>query len=247
MTAEHIALDFRQKYADTFVLVEFNGKKIPIYINALEFDEQKPKDTSFPIRYTYCDELHDMSVTSVTSRFCDLTFDFRLPPPRFTNMGHTAVYYHRKADRQWKRGLSQHTYDAYGLGGQFLKGLSPFIEKGKKLLPPPTSKGWMNILGGGSYFGMIPIWHYFHPQYPSYQEAFHLLYTKQKFAVALDEKFAISCSETTPNFSLIREVLEVATIDKKDSKTIKVISPIFFQEVKDFFSRKGLKNVITQA
>lgn len=164
-----------------------------------------------------------------------------IPSPKYVNTDTSAVFFFRRAKRQWKRGLCSSTV------GWVPANLDLYPDKAETILTqskiPWSGRNRMvtwfqspirsniNFAWAQRLLETNPL--------PSYEEAFQRLQNLKAAAVAFDDRYALVLNWHSPNFRLCRDGIKIAEVHKDNPYLVLNHAPLFHQEIKDLYRRMG--------
>lgn len=226
---EQPANDFSAKFRETFVLASISGKDPQVvYIH-----EILPGDSGTSKKFAIVYQTqHDTSNTVFIDQF---KITSTLPTSKFIDNTPYATYFHRNAERQWRRGLCNNTMSGYHIGQTLSLVEKHFHSKGKQF----NKKLGIIKFGqlGIDFSTAIPL---FNPSYPAYDMAIEKLKNLKAISVPFHTSYCISLSGNSSGYKLYRETSHIGDIDENAPRRIKLNSKLFLQETMDLFRRSGV-------
>lgn len=234
----NIYQDFVQRYVSTYLRASIDKKEPQVFFIGDMVDRVglEPENNKFKIT------LQDSKGEQYIRPYCDIVFDYALPRSRVVDLPDATYFVCQKADRQWRRGISPHTYSVVSplayLYQEMEENLSYKYLFNKSIASMFGSRSGSRT----SWFNLIP--NMYDPKYPSMIEAHQMLEQSIKISVAFSTHYWLSLSAHTDGFLLWRDQLPIAEIDKKNPFIINCYeNGLFKQELSDYLRKKGFHNV----
>lgn len=172
----------------------------------------------------------------------------KFPSGGYFNYDNNCHFVSRTPYRQWKRAVNSKTINTFSLTEVILKKYMRLISEtgveieGKLKRKPFLSRTLYRVANFSIPYVSSMYWKTF----PTYKQAFIDLDTKKTSgSVALSENFAIGYSCIHNKISMYSYINPIADIDNENIYSICVTEPLYFQEIQDFFSRKGINVYLT--
>jgi hypothetical protein len=202
MNPNQIFEDFDRKYQGSFVQVAFTGKQPELFqLRRIVNDNSK-----FPKLELQSDKLGTILLNYNTSA----RILFKVPQATYVQNGKDVVFFHRMAERQWKRGIHSNNV---------------------RFVNPRSN--WELMSGGRAYLDFQLIREAFNPKFATLDEAIQLIDAKKYSGVALSRNMAIVKPGRRDTKVLFYRLAPIGTVDNNGN----INAPDFETEIRNEIKR----------
>lgn len=232
--------DFARKYDRCYLLVRLKNSKGAwgdlqiVYLTLV--DAQSSKQYKLHMRVgSYQEKI-------VVMRNDQVQIIPKLPSGGYLNYNNNCYFISRTPYRQWKRAVNNKTINTFSLTDIILKKYVKLLSETNIEVDGLTKR--KPFLGRSLYktqeFSIPYVSSMYWKKFPTYAQAFRdLSVLKTCGSVALSEFFAISYSSIHDKMSMYSYVNPIAEIDSENIHKVCVTEPLYFQEIQDYFNRRG--------
>ena len=233
----HIFRDFSQRYAGTYLKARIKGENEDVYyIGDIMADRDVAADNDkFAVAL-----IGQKTERELRPRFCDIEFDYNLPRSKVIEYHGAVLFVSQRADRQWHRGISSHTYHIQCPTRSIWNEMHEVLSLDYEF---PQGMGSLFSNEGRLNWGNAAVQLY-DQYYGSYLDAHAALRGMKNMGVVFSEHYFLSLSAIDGGLTWWRDCLPIAQVDIDEPFKINCFeNGMFRQEIADFLGRKGFYNV----